>query len=56
MDAADTNDDSRVNVADTIRALGHLFGGDDPLPEPFASCGVDPSGDDLDCVTYSPCE
>jgi len=55
LDAADANDDGAVNIADAINTLGHLFAGAGPLPEPFGSCGGDPTEDDLDCKSYPPC-
>ena len=57
MDAADSNDDGRVDLADAIYTFNYLLqpgkrGGDSLYskpPEPFTSCGVDPSADDLTC-------
>jgi len=56
LDAADANDDGAVDVADAIAILSHLFAGAGPLPEPFGSCGIDPTNsDDLDCLIYDAC-
>jgi hypothetical protein len=51
-DAADANDSGDIDLADAIRILFRLFGGEGPLPPPGAeACGVDPTGDDLpDCA------
>lgn len=55
LDAADANDDGDFNIADPIAVLTTLFGGGSPLPPPYPGCGVDPTGDALDCASYSPC-
>ena len=56
VDAADSNDDGQLNIADAISTLGHLFGGGGDLPPPFSGCGVDPTDDTLDCLSYPQCE
>ena len=49
-DAADANDDGKVDIADAVKILAHLFAGAGPLPPPFPGCGVDPSSDNMvDC-------
>ena len=49
-EAADTNNDGRLNVADAIRLLGYLFLGDAPLAPPLpGSPGPDLDGDELTC-------
>jgi hypothetical protein len=55
-DAADANDDGQLNIADAIATLGHLFGGAGDLPDPFLTCGEDPTDDALDCLVFPPCE
>ena len=55
LDAADGNDDEGVDVADAIAVLSHLFGGGASLPEPFGSCGIDPTEGALDCSNFPPC-
>ncbi len=55
MDAADTNDSGAVDMADPIALLGFLFAGAGPLPSPAAACGVDPTEDGLDCLSFPPC-
>lgn len=55
LDACDANDDAMINIADAIALLSALFGSPSiPLPEP-AVCGVDPSVDSIDCVSYDAC-
>ncbi len=51
LDALDTNDDGLSNIADAIYLLNFLFvpGSPEP-PVPFTACGIDPTGDMLDCV------
>jgi hypothetical protein len=49
IDAADANDDGKVNLADAITILGYLFSGAASLPGPFAECGSDPTADTLGC-------
>jgi hypothetical protein len=47
-DAADANDDGRINIADPSFALNYLFlGGPEPPAPGSASCGVDPTADAL---------
>ena len=49
-DAADTNDDGRTDVTDSIYLLEFLFRGGAAPPEPV-TCGVDPTGDDgIECA------
>ena len=53
---ADTNDDGAVDLADVVVLLNHLFSGGQQLPEPRATCGPDPTPDELDCKAYDVCE
>jgi len=54
-DAADANDDGAFDISDPVFLLGFLFTlGPDPGP-PFPDCGADPTGDGLDCRTFSLC-
>jgi hypothetical protein len=48
-DAADVDDDGRVNVTDPVRLLRHLFAGAPPPPAPFPAPGDDPAADGLWC-------
>jgi hypothetical protein len=54
--AADANDDGRINVLDPVTLVGLLFGGVDSLPEPFSACGSDTTADELGCQTPPTCE
>ena len=55
-DAADVNDDGGVNIADAIKVVRYFFAYEEPPPDPFDECGLDRTGDDADCVSYTPCE
>ncbi len=48
-DAADADDDGRLNITDAIRVLSYLFLAGPPPPEPFPERGADPTPDELDC-------
>ncbi|MBI4605371.1 MAG: hypothetical protein HY721_25690 [Planctomycetes bacterium] len=50
--AADADDDGRLGDGDAIALLLHAFAGRGPLPEPFASCGADPTVDRLECLGF----
>lgn len=52
--AGDANGDDRVDIADPLRLLGHLFSDLGPLPEPSVACGETPSTP-LTCLTYDRC-
>ena len=56
LDASDANDDGKIDIADAIKTLAHLFANSGPLPAPFGVCGVDPTEDALDCVSFPPCQ
>ncbi len=49
MDAADFDDNGRVDLLDPIRGLFFLFLDGDPPEPPYPSAGVDPTPDALDC-------
>ncbi|MCA8962482.1 MAG: hypothetical protein KDC38_18280 [Planctomycetes bacterium] len=54
-DASDVNDDGGIDIGDAISLLSFLFGTPSiPIPDPD-SCGSDPTGDPLDCVSYPLC-
>ncbi len=55
-DAADANDDGTLDIADAVAVLNHLFSGSGELPEPFGTCGGDPTADQLGCTSFPPCE
>ncbi len=51
-DACDSNDDGAADISDAIATLGVLFLGGTEIPPPgITDCGVDPTDDELDCVT-----
>ncbi len=54
QDAADFNDDGVLNIADPVALLSFLFSGAAPPPDPFASCGPDPTADAIDCPSLCP--
>ena len=54
LDAHDTDDNGRIDLADAIFTLNHLFLGGEALRPPFPLCGRDPSRDALCCIE-SPC-
>lgn len=55
LDAADTNDDGQLDLADTVFLLSHVLFGTEPPPVPFPECAEDPTTDGLDCVKYVAC-
>ena len=48
LDAADANDDGKVDVSDAVFTLDRLFSNGKPFPEPNAY-GPDPTEDTLTC-------
>jgi hypothetical protein len=54
--SADSNDSASVDLSDAVFVLNHLFSGGPAPPEPFGECGLDPTEDGLDCVSFPPCE
>ncbi len=48
-DAADSNDDETLNLADATYILAYLFQAGPTVPAPFPNSGRDPSGDALGC-------
>ena len=57
MDAGDANDDGVVDISDALTILFNLFNGTVDIPAPGKeTCGVDPTGDALNCRAYPPCE
>jgi hypothetical protein len=45
MDGADANNDTRIDISDSIWLLNYLFKGGPQPSEPFPQAGVDPSDD-----------
>jgi hypothetical protein len=54
-DAADANDDGRVDISDALYLLQYLFLGTRAPPDPFSSCGSDPTPDGLGCARSALC-
>jgi len=56
LDACDANDDSVINLADSVYLLNFLFkfGPTPPAPGPYTP-GADPTEDDLDCTLPASC-
>ena len=54
-DAADSNDDGVLDIADAAYFLVFLFCCGAPPPPPWPNCGLDPSADSLDCLSFPPC-
>lgn len=53
-DALDTDDNGRVTIGDALPVLSWLFAAGEPLPSPFAECGIDPTADELSCPEAAP--
>lgn len=53
--AADTNDDGKYDLSDSVYLFSFLFVGRAPPPEPTDTCGVDPTEDELTCNTTVQC-
>jgi hypothetical protein len=47
--------DGKVDIADAIAILSHLFAHAGPLAAPFGTRGADPTPDQLDCASYPFC-
>ena len=56
LDAADVNDDGVLNITTAVFVFNWLFlGGPLPSAPGPATCGPDPTADDLDCASYDNC-
>ena len=55
LDATDSNDDGSVDISDPVYVLTALFSGGPEPTEPFANCGIDPTGDAIECESFSSC-
>ena len=54
-DACDANDDGEFDIGDPIYSFSY-FAGEGRMPDPpFGMCGLDLSGDSLDCVLFTEC-
>jgi hypothetical protein len=56
LQAADSNDDGALDMSDAVTILGFLFLGGKTIEPPFGICGVDPTGHDLACDSFSRCD
>ncbi len=55
LDACDGNDDGANDIADPIAILDGLFASGPLPPSPYPGCGIDPTGDGVDCNSVSFC-
>ena len=55
MDACDANDSGALNLADAVHVLNYMFAGGPEPTDPFSDCGLDPTGDLLDCANFDAC-
>lgn len=56
-DAADANDDEKIDISDAMFTLSYSFMGGPHPPAPAPPlCGLDPSGNQIGCAKYPPCE
>jgi hypothetical protein len=56
LDAADGNDDGAVDISDAVQTLLYLFRQAEPPPDPFGTCGGDPTPDALGCLFHEHCQ
>ena len=58
LDSADANDDGVINITDAKYLLAYMFLGSTLAPpEPFESCGIDPTPQDsLGCESFPRCQ
>ncbi|MBN1418557.1 MAG: hypothetical protein JXP34_07245 [Planctomycetes bacterium] len=56
LDAADVDDNGRIDISDAVRVFRLLFVPEEPMPPPPGlSCGPDETEDALDCRLFLPC-
>ena len=55
FDSCDANDDGSFNLADAVFILAGQFTGGAPPSAPYPLCGLDPTPDGLDCVSFPAC-
>ena len=53
--AGDANDEGALDISDVIYVLSYLFLGGTPIAPPVGTCGIDPTGHGLSCVSFPPC-
>ena len=51
-DSFDADDDGRQTVVDVILIIQFLFQNGRDFPQPFHDCGIDPTGDPLECAEF----
>lgn len=55
-DACDANDDAELQISDPVFLLYYVFAAGPAPADPFGSCGLDGTPDDLGCDAFAPCE
>ncbi len=55
LDAADVNDDGKIDLTDPVHLLRHIFLGGSPPAYPYPYCGTDETPDDLGCEYHDLC-
>ncbi len=55
LDAADANDAGAIDLADGIYILQNLFADGRAIPPPNGVCGMDPTPDQVECMSYEHC-
>jgi hypothetical protein len=54
--AGDADDSGEIELTDAVLTAGFLFLGEAPPPSPgLFECGLDPTSDELDCLSSPPC-
>jgi hypothetical protein len=55
LKSADANDDATIDISDPVALLEFQFLGGLSPPAPHATCGLDPTLDELECAAFPPC-
>ncbi len=55
IDAGVANDDGAVDISDAVYGLGFLFLSGPAPNQPFPTCGLDPTSDEIECGTFESC-
>jgi hypothetical protein len=53
--SADSDDNGQIELADVVHLLRHIFLVGPAPGEPFSSCGLDPTEDELTCKSFGRC-
>ena len=56
LDAADSDDNGALEITDAVYLLNSLFLGGPAPAQPFPSCGLDSTTDELTCASFDACE